>query len=198
MADWGRLIRRHRLRHGLTQMRLAGALGVSQKTVSRWERGEDSPSLDQQRLLRDLTWEPTAPMLRGLVASIAHCPAPRALSRTPRLRLQALSPPAIAKRPSVTEWVGRDLAPIATGILEEMLDDRVLQRAIANREVAFVLATTRSVLQTVEHARIGTFRTTISYFFHEGTLYSDAISAPAPADAVCGYAAVSMDAVIDL
>jgi transcriptional regulator with XRE-family HTH domain len=197
-VDWGKLIRRHRLRHGLTQTRLAAALGVSQKTVSRWERGEDRPSLDQQRLLRDLTWEPTAAMVRGLAASIVHCPAPRALSRTPRLRLQALSQPAIAKRPSVTEWIGRDLVPIATGILEEMLDDRVLQRGIGKKEVAFVLATTRSVLQTVEHARIGTFRTTISYFFHEGTLYSDAISVPAPADAVCGYEAVRMDSVIGL
>jgi len=195
-VDWSRLVRRHRIRHGLTQMRMAVALGVSQRTISRWERGEDRPSLDQQRLLRDLAWEPTSPMLRSLAASVFHCPAPRALSRTRNLRLQALSRPAIAKRPSVTEWIGRDLAPIACGVLAEMLDDRVLQRGIAGREIAFVLTTTRSVLQTVEHARVGTFRTTISYFFHEGTLYSDAISVPVPADAALGYAAVPMDAII--
>jgi hypothetical protein len=52
------------------------------------------------------------------------------------------------------------------------------------------------VLQTVEHARVGTFRTTISYFFHEGTLYSDAISVPVRAETALGYAAVPMDAVI--
>ena len=45
----------------------------------------------------------------------------RALSRTQNLRLQAVSPPAIAKRPSVVEWIGRDLAGIACGVLAEML-----------------------------------------------------------------------------
>jgi DNA-binding XRE family transcriptional regulator len=194
--DWSRLVRRYRIRHGLTQMRLAALLGVSQRTVSRWERGEDRPGLDQQRLLRDLAWEPSVPMLRSLAGSIAHCPAPRALSRTRNIRLQAVSRPALAKRPSVVEWIGRDLAPIACGILAEMLDDAPLQRAIASRQVAFVLATSGSVLQTVEHARIGKFRTTISYFFHEGTLYSDAISVPAPEDAALGYTAVPMDAII--
>src|SRR5262245_28431588 len=43
--------------------------------------------------------------------------------------------------------------PIACGILEEMLDDRPLQRSIANREIACISATTRSVLLTKEHPR---------------------------------------------
>ena len=194
--DWSRLVRRYRIRHGVTQMRLAAMLGVSQRTISRWERGEDRPSLEQQRLLRDLAWEPTARALHSLAGSVVHCPAPRALSRTRNLRLQALSQPAIDKRPSVVEWIGHDLAPIACGVLAEMLDDKLLQRAIASRQIAFVLATTRSVLQTVEHARVGSYRTTISYFFHEGTLYSDAISVPVRAGSALGYAAIPMDAVI--
>lgn len=194
--DWSKLVRRYRIRHGVTQMRLAALVGVSQRTISRWERGEDRPSLDQQRLLRDLAWEPTAPMLRSLAGSVSHCPAPRALSRTRNIRLQAVSRPALAKRPSVAEWIGRDLAPIACGILAEMLDDTPLQRAIVSRQVAFVVATSQSVLQTVEHPRIGTYRTTISYFFHEGTLYSDAISVPVSADASLGYTAIPMDALL--
>jgi transcriptional regulator with XRE-family HTH domain len=196
--DWSEFVRRYRLRHGLTQMRMAAAIGVSQRTISRWERGEDKPSLEQQRFLRDLAWEPPGALLQALAASVIHCPAPRALSRTCNLRLQALSRPAIEKRPSVTEWIGRDLAGIACGVLAQMLDDTPLQRAIANREVACILATTRSVLQTVEHPRIGAYRTTITYFFHEGTLYSDAISVPAAADAICGYEAISMDEVCRL
>lgn len=194
--DWSRLVRRYRIRHGVTQMRLAALVGVSQRTVSRWERGEDRPSLEQQRLLRDLAWQPNVPMLRSLAGSVIRCPAPRALSRTRNIRLQALSQPALDKRPSVVEWIGRDLAPIACGILAEMLDDKPLQRALFRREVAFVLATSASVLQTVEHARIGKFRTTITYFFHEGTLYSDAISVPAPVDAPLGYTPVPMDGLI--
>jgi hypothetical protein len=64
------------------------------------------------------------------------------------------------------EWLGRDLALIATGILEEMLDDKVLQRGIANREIASEVATTRSVLRTAEHESIGNYLTVITYFFH--------------------------------
>jgi transcriptional regulator with XRE-family HTH domain len=190
------LIKRYRLRHGLTQVRMALLVGVSQRTISRWERGEDSPNLDWQRRLRDLGWQPPGNLLDSLAAAIPHCPFPRALSRTPNLRLQALSVPAIEKRPSVTEWIGRDLALIATGILEEMLDDKRLQRGIANREFASVVATTRSVLRTAEHEKIGNYRTVITYFFHEGTLYSDAVSVPADMSATLGYRAIPMDEIL--
>ncbi len=193
--NWHELVKLYRVRHGLTQERVAAVFGVSQRTISRWERGEDKPSLDQQKRLRDLGWEPTGILLRSLAASVRHCPAPRALSRTQSLRLQALSEPAIQKRPSVTEWIGRDLVGIACGVLQEMLDDKPLQKAIANREIASIVTTTRSVLQTVEHPLIGAYQTTITYFFHEGTLYSDAISVPAPADAVCGYRPIPMDEI---
>ena len=78
-----------------------------------------------------------------------------------------------------------------------MLDDKPLQQAIANREIACILTTTRSVLQTVEHPGIGAYRTTISYFFHEGTLYSDAVSVPASVDDALGYRPIAMDDVCD-
>lgn len=191
--DWSALIKRYRVRHGLTQGRMAAVFGVSQRTISRWERGDDTPSLEWQRQLRDLGWQPPGTMLASLAASIPHCPFPRALSRTQNLRLLALSQPAIEKRPSVVEWIGRDLALIASGVLEEMLDDGRLQMSIANREIASVIATTRSVLRTAEHGSIGTYRTVVTYFFHEGTLYSDAVSSPAPPDTPLGYKAVPMD-----
>jgi len=196
MADeWADLIRRYRLRHGLTQGHLATVIGVSQRTVSRWERGEDRPSIALQKHLRDLGWAPPAPLLASLVQAVRHCPFPRALSQMPRLRLLALSGPALAKRPAMRDWIGRDLGPQAHGILAEMLDDRVLQRGIVKGEIACVLATTRSVLDTGERVRIGAYQTVVSYFFHDGTLYSDAISAPASARAKLGYTAVSMDEV---
>ena len=193
--NWAELVKLYRLRHGLTQERLARVIGVSQRTISRWERGEDRPSIDQQKRLRDLGWQPSGPLLKSLAISVRHCPAPRALCRTQNLRLQALSRPAIEKRPSVTEWIGRDLAPIACGVLQEMLDDAPLQRAIAGREIAGIVTTTRSVLRTAEHDSIGAFRTTITYFFHEGTLYSDAVSVPAAPDVSNGYWPIAMDDV---
>lgn len=195
--NWGERVKAYRVRHGLTQQSLALMLGVAQKTVSRWERGEDKPSLEQQRQLRDLGWEPGCTLMRSLAHAVLHCPVPRALSRMRSLRLQAVSRPAILKRPSVTEWIGRDLVGIACGVLAEMLEDAPLQTSIANGEIACVVSTTRSVLQTAEHPLIGTYHTTISYFFHEGTLYSDAISVPAAPDACLGYKAVAMDDAVD-
>jgi transcriptional regulator with XRE-family HTH domain len=194
--NWSDLVRIYRTRHGLTQERMAGVIGVAQRTISRWERGEDTPSLEQQRRLRDLGWEPTGPLLTSLAAAVQHCPAPRALCRTQNLRLLLLSAPAIAKRPSVTEWIGRDLAPIACGVLEQMLDNRLLQRAIANREIAGIVATSHSVLRTAEHEQIGAYRTMVTYFFHEGTLYSDAVSVPADKSATLGYRAIPMDEIL--
>lgn len=193
--DWSAIVKHYRQRHGMTQQRFAALLKVSQRTVSRWERGEDRPGLPQQRYLRDLTRIPDTALSARLFQSVANCPMPRALSRTPNIILQAVSRPAIAKRPSVMEWVGCDLSKIATGVLAEMLDDRILQAAIAGGEIACVRATTQSVLRTAEHPDIGKFETTITYFFHDGALYSDAISAPAGADAVCGYLAIPVDDV---
>ena len=192
-GGWRELIKRYRLRHGLSQQRMADLMGVSQRTISRWERGDDNPGIAQQKRLRDIGLEPPAGLMHMLAASIAYCPASRALSRTPRLELQALSQPAIDKRPQIVNWIGYDLVDIACGVLQEMLDDRPLQRAIANKDISCVVATTRSVLQTPESARIGAFQTTITYFFHEGTLYSDAISVPAALDADCGYQVIAMD-----
>jgi transcriptional regulator with XRE-family HTH domain len=191
--NWREFVKRYRLQYGLTQVRMAALIGVSQRTVSRWELGQDRPGLELQRRLRDLAAGPTGALLSRLATSVRNCPVPRALSRTQSLRLQAVSPLAVAKRPSITEWIGRDLAGIACGVLQEMLDDRLLQRSIGNGEIACVSTTTRSVLRTKEHPRIGTYQTTISYFFHEGTLYSDAISMRAPRNAALGYRAVPMD-----
>lgn len=195
MGAWNSIIRNCRLRHGLSQARIAALLGVSQRTVSRWERGEDNPSLAQQRRLRDLGWEPTGSLLQTLHASILHCPVPRALTRGPKLTLLAVSKPALLKRPSIANWIGRDLAPAASGVLAEMLADAPLQRAIVRKEVSAVVATTHGVLRTAEVPRISAFRTTISYFHHDGVLYSDALSMPTSMDEPCGYVAVPMDMV---
>lgn len=192
-GGWKYIVRLHRLRLGLSQQALSDMLGVSQRTVSRWERGEDNPSLTQQRALRDIGWEPPGSILTTLAATVTHCPAPRALSRTQKLRLMAVSRPARAKRPSIVDSLGEDLAPRAEGVLAELLDDRPLQRAIARREIFGIETTARSVLRGPESPGIGNFRTTITYFFHEGTLYSDAVSFPAPDDTPPGYRVIAMD-----
>lgn len=44
-ARLGRALRRARLWRSLTQVQLAAELGTSARTISRWERGSDVPSL---------------------------------------------------------------------------------------------------------------------------------------------------------
>jgi transcriptional regulator with XRE-family HTH domain len=193
--DWATLIRRYRLRHSLTQANVAQLLNVSQKTVSRWERAQDRPHISLQKYLRDLIREPDPAFMAYIKQSVIHCPMPRALSAGAAITLRAVSPAAIAKRPTVVDWIGRDLAPIATGVLQEMIDDRPLQRAVGRGEIASIVSTTRSVLKTAEHPNIGFFSTTMTYFFHDGTLYRDAISAPIADDVKLGYQVFPMDEI---
>jgi len=191
--SWPTKIKNHRQRHGLSQAQLAQMIGVSQRTISRWERGDDNPSISQQKRLRDMGWKLPSEMMQNLASAITHCPAPRALTRTAKMNLQVLSRPAVDKRPSIINWLGKDLQKIASGVLEEMLDDRELQRAINRHEISCVISTARSVLRTPESETVGMFKTTVNYFFHDGVLYSDAISAPASDDDVCGYTPIAMD-----
>ncbi len=193
MGHWGGVVRSVRLRAGYSQQQLSEILNVSQRTVSRWERGDDNPSIAQQKRLRDLGWEPPGSLLRSLVSAVQMCPVPRALSCTPKLRLIAVSQSALAKRPSLADLIGSELIAKASGVLKNMLDDRQLQRSIARREIAGVVATTGSVLDIPAAQAMPAYQTTITYFWHEGTLYSDAISMPTSPDAVTGYSAVPMD-----
>lgn len=50
----GRLIKRLRTERGLTQIRLAEALGVSDKAVSKWERGRGAPEVSLLKVLSDV------------------------------------------------------------------------------------------------------------------------------------------------
>lgn len=192
-VEWPAFVKLLRSQMGFTQAQLSVVLGVSQRSVSRWERGDDRPNLLMQHRLRDLRLRPSDPVMRSLRVAIAHCPAPRALSRVIDLRLEAVSPAAIAKRPSIVEFIGMSLRPLATGILSEILDDRALGRGIARQEVAAVIATTRGVLQTPTTMPLATFRTTISYLALDGEIYGDAISAPCGDDEPLGYRAVTFE-----
>lgn len=191
--SWSECIRQYRMRYGMTQKDFAIWMGVSQRTISRWERGEDQPSVESQQRLRELGWKPSGLLLRNLMVSVRHCPAPRALSHTSDLRLLEVSGAAIAKRPSIVNWVGRSMTSIATGVLAEILDDTTVQCALRKRELSGMLTTTQSVLKTGDDVNFGKFNTTISYFYQDGELYSDAISMPAADDAVCGYQPIFHD-----
>lgn len=187
MGCSGQFLRYFRLRHGVSQPRLASALGVAPKRYVEWELGKRRPDEGVVRRLIDLTGNLEDDLVSGVARSVIRSGLPRALSKSERLTLQALSGPAIEKRPSIVNWIGQDLTPIASDVLEAMLEDSMLQRAITRRDVVGVVATTRSVLNTPERDQVGAFRTSISYFFSDGVRYSDAVSVPVSLDERTGY-----------
>lgn len=62
----GALIRRLRRELGLTQLQLAGQLGVSDKAVSKWERGLGSPEVSTLPRLSQVLGVDLARMLQGI------------------------------------------------------------------------------------------------------------------------------------
>ncbi len=193
---WTELIKQYRFQHGLTQHDVGCLLGVSQKTVSRWENGENRPSIVQQKQFRDLLREPSSRMADALRAAVNYCPVPRTLCVHKDLILLALSPPAIAARPLIVSRIGSSLIPLACGVLADMLDDSELQRSIAKGELACLTAITQNVLREVEQSDVLTTKTTVSFFPVDGTILCDAITMPAPREAKLGYWTTPLDSIV--
>lgn len=73
--NWAEVVRRLRLVYGLTQTRVGDIFGVSQRTVSRWERSESRPGAQRRRRLREFEWELSEALAKSPVAS-APAPSP--------------------------------------------------------------------------------------------------------------------------
>ncbi len=193
--EWSILTKRYRVQFGLTQHGMGQLLGVSQKTVSRWESGENEPSLAQQQQLRELLRKPGNAVSAVLRAAVAHCPAKRILALHKNCTLLAASKPSIALVPSIVDWIGRSLSPIASGVLLEIFDDRQLQRGIAAGEIAGISFVSRNVLTIGKYPAPVTLRSTTSYFFIDGTLFSDTISVCAGDNETPGYRPIALDEI---
>ena len=61
----GMLIRMLRQRHQMTQMQLAERIGVSDKAVSKWERGRGAPDISLLPALSEVLGVDTKALLRG-------------------------------------------------------------------------------------------------------------------------------------
>ncbi len=193
--EWSILIKRYRVQFGLTQHGMGQLLGVSQKTVSRWESGENLPNSAQQARFRDLLREPDTIVSASLRAAVTLCPAERLLCMQESVTLAAVSKPAIAKRPAIVDWIGHGIAPVACGVLGQMLDDRQLQRSIANGEIACVSVVATRNFRIAEQPVTGTYRNITSYFFLDGTLFRDTIAVPAADDQPLGYWPLALDEI---
>lgn len=70
-------LRQARISHGMTQLALAEALGVSQVTIGRWERGETIPYPIYRKQLRELFREEIFPSMSGKPLMDPLCPPVR-------------------------------------------------------------------------------------------------------------------------
>lgn len=77
--DWVRDIRAFRQENNLTQHDLATFLGVSQKSVSRWERGADLPAPEIRKRLALLLSDGPAARLPDLFEAVRDAAVPLAL-----------------------------------------------------------------------------------------------------------------------
>lgn|SRR5208337_3874865 len=193
--EWNSIVKHYRIQYGLSQHDMSLLLGVSQKTISRWESGENKPNLSQQKQFRDLLYKPYDMSHDVLKVAVRSSPVSRALCLHHNLNLQAISPARIAKRPSIVNWIGQDLVRIVYGVQAQMLEDRALQRSIFKGEIACITVVSRSSLLTREHATIGMWRSTVSFFRIDGTLFRDSISVPDHESAEQGYWPVPMDEI---
>ena len=88
----GRLIRRLRQENAMTQLQLARQLHISDKTVSKWERGESVPDLDKLLKLSGLFGISLDELVRGGPDASGGAPGSPVLPRTE-------APPAPARWP---------------------------------------------------------------------------------------------------
>lgn len=81
MADtqWLMDVRAFRAENNLTQHDLAIFLGVSQKTISRWERGVDQPGLEIRKRLETLLADGTGSRMPALYEAVRDAVVPLAL-----------------------------------------------------------------------------------------------------------------------
>ncbi|MHA4835274.1 helix-turn-helix domain-containing protein [Sphingopyxis sp. MSC1_008] len=117
----GASLRRWRALNRVKQSALAGEMGVSQTTVSRWEAGVLTPgATEEDRLTRLLAARPNSAADSALLDLVRHSPQPAHLICDLTHRLFAASPTRISGwRVGIEELAGKSLWRFASpGIAE--------------------------------------------------------------------------------
>jgi len=116
VKDLGRALRRLRLLNGMKQSHLAELLGVTQTTVSRWERGELALSGAQRAAVQLLLATPPDPAQDAALKRLVESSASKVHLICDRThRLLAASPARQADwRGDMTDYLGKSLIVYAS------------------------------------------------------------------------------------
>ena len=105
---WARAIRAFRVQHGMKQIVLATLLGVDQSTISRWERGVDTPSIAMRRRLREYLRQPFPELEARMAEFIRKTPGVLCLATDTDFKLLEINTAhARQVRWERAEWLGR-------------------------------------------------------------------------------------------
>lgn len=133
ITDW-------RKAHAIKQAALADYVGVSQATVSRWERGIDQPNLGAQNRLRDLVskmMHSDMDLLRHRVM-VENLPDARALFDYDGIQFITCSERFEAIWPGFSQCQGMMLRDYMVGETRELVEDDEMRRAILSGDVLYM------------------------------------------------------------
>jgi transcriptional regulator with XRE-family HTH domain len=128
--------------NGFSQQRLAGRLGVSQATVSRWEAGIDAPSLEVAGRIRALLDPGTqhAVALEELFVGVQE--SLNVLFDLDGARLLATSQGYVRRFPHFSRLIGESFANRLVGETRVIYEDTSLHSSIMLGEIALMMGTT--------------------------------------------------------
>jgi transcriptional regulator with XRE-family HTH domain len=138
MDDLSEVLRSWRRAKGLKQGLLADMLGVSQSSVSRWERGLDQPSAVLAARLRSLVFKEAVSEIAVQQAITERLPGFAALVDLDGMRLLATTRAFKAVWSEAVKAEGERFAEHLTELSRELFNDEEFLQSVKRREIALV------------------------------------------------------------
>lgn len=138
MSDWAKSLRDWRRANGVKQGVLANMLGVSQSSVSRWERAIDQPSAATSVKIRNIVHRGIVNQLAQQQAITERLPGLAALVDLDGMRLLATSHEFKAVWSEAVKAEGQLFAEHLTELTRELFYDDAFMQAVRHNEIAMV------------------------------------------------------------
>jgi transcriptional regulator with XRE-family HTH domain len=138
MDDLSEVLRNWRRTNGMKQGVLADMLGVSQSSVSRWERGLDHPSNALSARLRSIVFKGAVNEIAVQQAITERLPGFAALVDLDGMRLLATTRAFRAVWSEAVKAEGERFADHLTGLTRELFNDEEFLQSVKHKEIVLV------------------------------------------------------------